>query len=491
MLFNSYIFILAFLPLAVVGYFLLNRIAGHRWGKLFLFGMSCWFYSYFDLRYLPYLLVSIGGNYLVYRLFRRIRAPRWRKLLLIAALAANLGALVYFKYIGFLIENLSALLRLELALEQLLVPLAISYFTFQQVAFLVDCCRDQVPECGLADYALFIAYFPKLVSGPIVTQEQLLPQLADPSKAQLNWDHLSRGLYQFSLGLGKKVLLADTFGAAAAWGFGNIPALNSIDAFLVILAYGFQLYFDFSGYCDMACGISRMLNIDLPVNFNSPYKALTITDFWARWHMTLTRFFTRYLYIPLGGSRRGAARTYVNTLIIFLVSGLWHGANWTFLLWGAMHGVFMVITKAFKKQFDRLHPALNWLITFSFVNLTWVFFRAASIGQALAMLKQLLYLNFGPISSGLLKPFALPELEALFLSLFRLDIAAIGQPPYTYLYLLLFFCIAFFLVLGCRNAGEKADAFRPTVLTSFTTALLLVWCIFSLAGMSTFLYFNF
>jgi alginate O-acetyltransferase complex protein AlgI len=237
----------------------------------------------------------------------------------------------------------------------------------------------------------------------------------------------------------------------------------------------------------MATGVAKMMNIDLPVNFNSPYKALTITEFWDRWHMTLTRFFTKYVYIPLGGNRKGKFRMYVNTMIVFLVSGLWHGANWTFVLWGGMHGVFVVITKAFKKFFDNLHPALNWLITFSFVNVAWTFFRADFISDGIQILRCIARMDFGEISSSFTECFALPEFEYLFNNILNFNLLA----HHHYAYLILFFLAAFLLMLGASNALECTEKFTPSLTKSLLVVFLLVWCIFSFAGVSTFLYFNF
>ena len=291
----------------------------------------------------------------------------------------------------------------------------------------------------------------------------------------------------FALGLGKKVLIADTFGLAANWGFANVQILDTTNAFLTSLAYTIQIYFDFSGYCDMAIGIGEMMNLELPVNFDSPYKALTIDEFWKRWHKTLTRFFTRYVYIPLGGSRRGELKTYINVMIVYLVSGIWHGANYTFILWGILHGLFCVVHRWKKSWFSSLHPVMNWLLTFTFVNLAWVLFRADSIGDAMVLFKALLRMEIGPINPNLTGAFLLPEIQML--------INKIPQLLYFQWYpntlLLLFYGGAMALILGARNVREHMLAFRPTVWNLLATAVLLFWCVMSFAGVSTFLYFNF
>ena len=210
---------------------------------------------------------------------------------------------------------------------------------------------------------MFVTFFPQLVAGPIVLHSEIVPQFADKKKKKLNADNFAKGIMAFSFGLAKKVLIADTLGKVVNWGYLDVGALDRTNAIIVILCYTLQIYFDFSGYCDMATGIGKMFNIDLPMNFNSPYRAVTILDFWNRWHMTLTRFFTRYVYIPLGGNRKGKLRTYINVFIVFTVSGIWHGANWTFIVWGMVHGLFNIFTRIFKKYIDKLPKFINWFIS--------------------------------------------------------------------------------------------------------------------------------
>lgn len=487
MLFNSYIFILLFLPLTIIGYFLLNRLDNFKIAHLFLLCMSLWFYAYFNLTYLQIILASIAVNYGIYIGLSREFTERIRKLLLFLALLFNIGILFYFKYFDFFTQNINALFHTTFALRYLVLPLGISFFTFQQLSFVIDSYKREVPSYGLLEYALFVTYFPQLIAGPIVTHDELIPQFLDENRHRFNWDNFSRGFYLFTFGMAKKVLLADTFGNAANWGFANIPSLDSISAFVTMLSYTIQIYFDFSGYCDMAIGIGKMMNIDLPLNFNSPYKALTISEFWDRWHITLTRFFTKYVYIPLGGSRRGKYRTYFNMMVVFLVSGLWHGANWTFVLWGALHGIFAVITRHWRSFFEKLHPALNWLLTFGFVNMTWVLFRADSIEAAVQLLRQMWSLSFTGLASGLVSCFNLQELSYILLHLFHCKILS----WYGYFFFLLFFAGAIGLILGTKNAYEMMTSFSPSIIKSFTAAFLLIWCIFSFSGISTFLYFNF
>ena len=484
MLFNSYVFILFFLPVCIIGYFALNSLKCYRTAQGFLLGMSLWFYGFFNWSYLLIILVSIIVNYAAYRLM--LRLP-WRRGLLAGALLFNLGMLFYFKYYDFFLENINFLFRQDFALKHILLPLGISFFTFQQISFIVDAYRGEIPEYGFLNYASFVTFFPQLIAGPIVTHDELVPQFADLDKKRLDWDSFARGIYLFVLGLGKKVLLADTFGNAVNWGFANIGELDTGNALIVMLSYTFQIYFDFSGYCDMAIGIGRMLNIDLPLNFNSPYRALTIGDFWKRWHMTLTRFFTKYVYIPLGGNRKGRGRTYLNTMIVFFVSGLWHGANWTFVLWGVMHGTFIVLARHKKAFFERIHPALNWIITFLFVNVAWLFFRADSVRDALRIIYRIGKLEFSGINRNIAECFWLTEFRWLFASVLEVDLLQI----WPFFAGAVFVGTAFALILGSRNAYEKMLAFKPAIGRLLAISLLFVWCVFSFAGISTFLYFNF
>lgn len=324
MLFNSYIFIFLFLPIALFGYYLLNYTKRYEAAKLFLSGMSLFFYAYFRVQYLGIILCSIALNYLCHLLL--LKTPR-KKAVLAGGVLGNLFVLFYFKYFDFLLENINGLFHTDFTLPGILLPLGISFFTFQQIAFLADTAQGSVSRQTVMDYALFVTFFPQLIAGPIVSHEEMLPQFQDISRKHFDYEDFYMGLRLFVLGLGKKVLLADTFGIAAGWGFQNYTSLDGLNTFLVILFYSFQIYLDFSGYCDLARGLGLMFRIKIAVNFLSPYRSANIMEFWDRWHITLTRFFTRYLYIPLGGNRKGKLRTYLNIMIVFLCSGVWHGAG--------------------------------------------------------------------------------------------------------------------------------------------------------------------
>lgn len=478
MLFNSYIFIFLFFPICIVGYFLLNKTKKYQLGHAFLLGMSLWFYGYFNPSYLLIIIASVIVNYGIYRMMHG------RKPVMILGVAVNLGIIAYFKYMDFFIENVNAIFKTDWPLMHILLPLGISFFTFQQISFIVDTYRGQVPDYDFLTYACYVTFFPQLVAGPIVTHDELIPQLKDEVKKTFDWDNFSRGLYIFAMGLGKKILIADVFGVAVNWGYEDVSALGATNAILIAIGYYFQIYFDFSGYCDMAIGLGKMLNIDLPVNFDSPYKSLSIAEFWKRWHMTLTRFFTRYVYIPLGGNRKGAVRTYVNIFIVFFLSGLWHGAAWTFVLWGVMNGIFVIINRIFKKQFDDMHPALGWLIAQTFTCLAWVFFRANTIADAVEFIKQILYVDFSNIDVNILYAFQTPMLKYL------LD----GTPvthSLPFIYVGIYYFLALLIVLGAKNSVEKMKEFTPKVTTMLWTAVLITASVVSFSGISTFLYFNF
>jgi alginate O-acetyltransferase complex protein AlgI len=319
------------------------------------------------------------------------------KAILIAGIAANLGLLGYYKYANFFVANLNALFGSSLVLETIILPLAISFFTFQQIAYLVDAYRGETHEYSFLHYALFVVFFPQLIAGPIVHHHEILPQFARSTLYRLKAEHLAVGLTIFALGLFKKVVLADgvaiyatpVFDAAQAG-----TALTFFEAWGGALAYTFQLYFDFSGYSDMAIGLARMFGVRLPLNFNSPYQSTSIIDFWRRWHITLSRFLRDYLYIPLGGSRKGEARRLTNLLITMLLGGLWHGAGWTFVLWGGLHGFYLVVNHAWRQrrtrrghtQSSRLGRFFGWLLTMLAVVIAWVPFRAEGMTATQNML---------------------------------------------------------------------------------------------------------
>jgi len=387
LLFNSYEFIFIFLPLTFFIYFFLLQQRLLFAAKSFLVFASLFFYSWWNIDYLPIILVSLLFNYTIGNMlnnnFKKIHIHK--KLLLTAGITVNVTLLGYFKYTDFFLENFNELFSTSVPLLHLALPLAISFFTFQQIAYLVDSYRGETDEYDFLNYALFVTFFPQLIAGPIVHHAEMMPQFASRWNLIKNYKHIALGLFLFSIGLFKKVVIADTFSLWVNMGF-EADTLNAIDAWATSLSYTFQLYFDFSAYTDMAIGAALLFNIKLPINFNSPYKSLSIQDFWRRWHITLSRFLKDYIYIPLGGNRHGSSRTYLNLLITFLIGGIWHGAGWTFVFWGFLHGIALVIHRFWKSIGIRMPKLLAWFITFNFINIAWVFFRAENWNQALKVL---------------------------------------------------------------------------------------------------------
>lgn len=386
MLFSSWQFILLFLPLTVATYFALNAMGWHVAGQVFLVVASLFFYSYWNPEYLPLILASIFLNFAFGNALARLSEPSSRKAVLTAAIIANLAALGYYKYTDFLITNVNTIFGVAIAPMHIALPLAISFFTFTQIVYLIDSYRGETGHYNILRYMLFVLFFPHLIAGPIVQHKQIMPQFASPDTWLPRYSNLVRGLCLFAVGLFKKVVIADGFAIWADRGFDGGQALNFYEAWATSLSYTFQLYFDFSGYCDMAIGASLLFNIRLPINFNSPYKALDIQDFWRRWHITLSNFLRDYIYIPLGGGRVSSARIYLNIAVTFLLGGLWHGASWMFVIWGALHGGALIVCRIWKGAGLRLPTPFAWLVTFLFVNMAWVFFRARTMDDAIRVL---------------------------------------------------------------------------------------------------------
>ena len=316
-----------------------------------------------------------------------------KKALLTFGIIANVALLGYFKYADFLIENVNLATDGHIPLLHLALPLAISFFTFQQIAYLVDSYREETKEYDFLNYANFVTFFPQLIAGPIVHHAEMMPQFAKSRNKIKNYRNIAMGLFIFSMGLFKKVVIADTFAVWATQGFDVATTLNLLEAWATSLSYTFQLYFDFSGYTDMAIGAALLFNIKLPINFNSPYKATSIQDFWRRWHITLSRFLRDYVYIPLGGNRKGNFRTHNNLMATFIIGGIWHGAGWTFVFWGFLHGIALVVQRVWNQLGFKMNTVLAWFITFNFVNIAWVFFRAKEWDDAVKVLSGMMHFS--------------------------------------------------------------------------------------------------
>lgn len=392
--------------------------------------------------------------------------------------------MLYFKYFNFFITNINTLFSKEFSLREIVLPLGISFYTFQQIMYVVNIFNKKISS-DLLDYLVYILYFPKILMGPLNEPKEFIDQLNDNDLKHVNWDNIACGIKTFSFGLFKKVLLADTFALAVNWGYSNFETATSMDWILVMLFYTFEIYFDFSGYTDMAVGISSMLNIQLPINFDSPYKAVSIRDFWKRWHISLTGFFTRYIYVPLGGSRKGKFRTYLNTMLIFFISGIWHGANWTFILWGILHGALSVLDRIFEKYQQKLNTVVRWHFTFFTVNILWLLFRSDSIDQWLTILRQIFFFQNMTVSNGLITSFILPEKSPLltipYLWYLNKNIRGIDM--------LLFALAGYGLCLIPENNYRNFS--KNNWLSLITASVALVWSFLCLSSESLFVYFNF
>ncbi len=395
MLFNSYIFIFTFLPIVLLGFLFLRRQAS-LWPLCWIVLASLFYYGWWKPQFLLLLLASISINLIFGKMIISGGLSRpASKMVLTMGVIFNLSVLAYFKYAGFFLANLNQLFAVGLPPLSIVLPIGISFITFQKIAFLVDAYRGEVRDFTIPNYIFFVTFFPQLIAGPIVHHAEIMPQLAHAAKRDFKAD-FAVGSSIFIVGLFKKVVVADSLAVYADAGYGMVKSglpMNTASAWITVLCYAFQLYYDFSAYSDMAIGLGRLFGIRLPLNFYSPYKADSIIDFWRRWHMTLSRFLRDYLYFPLGGNRRGVFRRYFNLMIVMLLGGLWHGANWTFAIWGGMHGFLLMCNHAWRKlpfthvAFYRSIPVrmIAILVTFFLVTLAWVPFRADTFSDARAM----------------------------------------------------------------------------------------------------------
>ncbi len=481
MLFNSLEYLLLFLPLSLAGYFVLNRWRLTEAATGWLIVASLVFYAWWKPSYLPLLLFSVLFNYLLGHIVGR--ASRYRRPALIFGIAVNLGLLGFFKYADFTLANIERLTDLPMPHLDLALPLAISFFTFQQIAYLVDSYRGLTREYDFLRYTLFVTFFPQLIAGPIVHHKEMIPQFQRRRGRLLHYHNISLGIFILTLGLFKKVIIADYFATVATPGFDGGQALDLFSAWATSLSYTFQLYFDFSGYSDMAIGAALMFNIRLPFNFDSPYKARDIQEFWRRWHITLSRFLRDYVYIPLGGGRGSLARVSRNLMITFLLGGLWHGAGWTFVFWGFLHGAAMVIHRVWRYLGGRLPDWLAWFVTFNFINASWVFFRANSWDDALRVLRGMVGLEGITLSDKLLRLAPFQALADMAPTLF--GHTTLGRTPYVAL------LGAFLVTLRLRNSQQWMRDFRTTPASLVLVTLVFMAILMNLSKVSEFLYFNF
>jgi alginate O-acetyltransferase complex protein AlgI len=506
MLFNAPEFLFGFLPIALLGFFLAAKVS-HRLALVWLTAASVFFYGWWNVRWVPLMLASIAFNFVAGRALHASRsgglaATRWfsSKVLLSAAIAINIGLLLYYKYAAFLISNLTGVVGAPIAWPAPELPLGISFFTFTQIAYLVDVYQRRGADFDPVRYGLFVTYFPHLIAGPILHHREMMPQFARADIFRFSADRLADGLVIFILGLFKKVVLADAFGGYArpAFAAAGTHALTLFESWGAALSYTLQIYFDFSGYSDMAIGLALMIGIALPMNFNSPYKARNIAEFWRRWHMTLSRFLRDYLYIPLGGNRNGLPRQHTNLMLTMLLGGLWHGAGWTFVVWGGLHGAYLMLYHAWRRGVARwglpssalnyvasLAAPLAWLATFLAIVIAWVFFRAADLPSAWSMLRGMAGLN------GALLP---DQIVALLPALGRIAGGA-GKVPFLAdgtvmgcVEMVVMLALGMALVLAGPNLPQLRNRWRYALVVP-CAALALQRVVYGVS--SEFLYFQF
>jgi D-alanyl-lipoteichoic acid acyltransferase DltB (MBOAT superfamily) len=484
-LFNSYEYLFLFLPITVVVYFLLNKQKLTTAATAWLVLASLFFYGWWNVKYLALILGSILFNFAVGSALRKSGQGHARissRTILAFGIVVDVLLLGYYKYTVFFISNINTLAGWDLTVQKIILPLGISFFTFTQIAFLVDMYKGNAKEYDFLRYSLFVTFFPHLLAGPIIHHKEMMPQFGAMRNRALNYRNLSPGLYLFIIGLFKKVVFADELAPLANHGFDSMQTLTLIEAWITSLSYTLQLYFDFSAYTDMALGASLMFNIRLPFNFNSPYKATNIVDFWRRWHMTLSRFLRDYVYIPLGGNRVGDLATYRNLMATFVIGGIWHGAGWTFVFWGFLHGAATVIHRIWSGLNIKMHRFLAWFLTFNFVNIAWIFFRAKTWEDAIKVLAGMFGMNGIKLSRSAAKVEFFKEHGVQFGDLFVKSINR--QWSHVLVSSLL-------VVLLVRNSDEMMRTFKPNRKTAAFAIVAAVYAVMSMNKVSEFLYFNF
>ena len=492
MVLPSYSFIFIFLPIVIVLYWIANHQGAYRAGKMVLLISSLVFYTLLTpgVKGLIALLLSASICYIIATFgIRKCGSGAAKKALLTLGIIVNIAFLIYCKYLTYIQLLMGKTEGTDLFYKAVVVPVGISYFTFSQIAYLVDTYRDVNICYSFPDYVLFVSFFPKISVGPIALTTDLIPQFNDVLRKKINYDNMAAGFYRFTLGLAKKLLLADNLGAFSDIGYANITNLSSGDAILVVLSYALQIYFDFSGYCDLASGICLMLGLDLCENFDGPYHSLSIAEFWKRWHISLTTFFRNYLYIPMGGNRKGKLRTYFNNLFIFLISGLWHGAATHFVIWGGIHGIGIIVSRLISPVTKKIPKAVRWFLTFSFVSLAWVFFRADSTEIALDMLKRVFTAGFGSLNSSLIATCIPTECQLLqWLILKAAPNATFYSGCAIWIGLVL---LGIVLSSFSKTAAQRCKDFTASGKKIAATVILFTWSVLSLSEVAEFIYVNF
>ncbi len=456
------------------------RFVPVRFHNYYLILSSLIFYVYAGWGITLWLLVSSSIHYIFVLLVRKYKNKRY----LYFGVSVSLAGLLLSKYLVFLGETVHFLLKVNISYPNLILPLGISFYTFQEIAYLIDTYRGKLDKYSASDYFCYILFFPKLIMGPLAKADLLLPQLLDADRRKWNTDQFTEGVQFFVGGLAKKLLLADVFAECVNFGISNLHTIQSMDVIITMLAYTFQIYFDFSGYSDMAIGIGKMMNIDIPANFNMPYRACSIGEFWKKWHITLTDFFREYVYIPLGGNRKGKIRQYGNMMLVFLLSGIWHGANWTFVLWGILHGACQVIERI-GGEVIRIPKVIRWITTFVIINILWLLFRTDSIHDWVYAIKTIVSFDGISISEGLKNTFYKPETELLVHVLRIGPIINTIQGGIVWLYMILGITGAALIPAGISSKVRRSYA------GAIIYAMLFIYCLICLGGETSFVYYNF
>ena len=395
MLFHNPIFLFIFLPIVLVSYLFIIKYSVKAAQYTLVFS-GIIFYAWWNVALTPIIIISIIFNFILGNLIKKSTIEFYKKLLLFISILFNVVYLAIFKYLDFIYENINYFFNTDLTLLNMPFPLAMSFFTFQTIAYLVDCYNKEISKNSFREYSLFIIFFPQLIAGPIVTYNNMLPQFNDEKNKILNNKNIYLGLAVILIGLFKKIFLADNLSVLVDEGFLNHQNLEFFSSWMASLFFTFQIYFDFSGYIDMATGIALLFNIRLPQNFNSPYKALGIINFWQRWHITLTNFLTNYIYYPWVKSLKNLTffKAMVITFAVFILAGIWHGPSWLYVVFGCLHGLGLVINHSFKKFFKlNLNKYISWFITFNYINFAFIFFRSQSFEMAFNILKSMVGLN--------------------------------------------------------------------------------------------------
>lgn len=490
MLFNSYIFVFLFLPVSVIGFALTGRIS--RTAQIAWLGLaSLMFYAWWSVAFTGLLLASLSFNFIMGRLIERPkRSGFW---ILCFAVASNLALLGYFKYWNFFASNFAT--STAHAMDAA-IPLGLSFYTFTQIAYLVDRYRKEAEPTHFVNHLLFVSYFPHLIAGPLFHNRQMMPQFASHQLMRLNAENMSLGITLFTIGLFKKVVIADGVAPMADRTF-SAQHLTVLDSWVGVIAYAMQIYFDFSGYSDMAIGLSKIFNIDLPINFNSPYKATSIVDFWRRWHITLSQFLRDYLYIPLGGNRKGVPKRYANLMVTMVLGGLWHGANWTFLVWGGLHGVFLIVNSAWQAYSPiRLRPVISIFITMSCILIAWVFFRANSVYAAKNILRAMVGLNGMELPSQWVLNSEKVQMLFAKIHILPADMSATFGGARDILSLAVLTAVVWLApnsqkIVGLVQRSSPQQMWRPSLPWALLVGGLAFACVLRLGEPSRFLYYQF